>query len=91
MPGGQAHNDVELTEFQPNRRVTLESRSGPTPFRYRYTLEPTRRGTRLTLQARISNAGLTGPLDHLDAIAAQLFKRGMQHNLTQLKRILDAS
>ena len=47
LPGGQVHNDVELTDHQPDRLVTLESLSGPTPFRYRYTLEPTSQGTRL--------------------------------------------
>ena len=36
LPGGQVHNDVELTDHQPDRLVTLESLSGPTPFRYRY-------------------------------------------------------
>jgi uncharacterized protein YndB with AHSA1/START domain len=91
LPGGQAHNDVELSEHQPNRRVTLESRSGPTPFRYRYMLEPTGAGTRLTLEGSITSAGLPGPLGHLDGIAAQLFRRGMKRNLDQLKRIIDAS
>lgn len=44
LPGGQTHNDVEITEHQLNRHVTLESRSGPTPFRYRYALEAGRPG-----------------------------------------------
>lgn len=91
LPGGQVHNDVELTEHQPDRHVTLESRSGPTPFRYRYALEPTGQGTRLTLDGSISSAGLPGPIGQLDGLATQLFKRGMRHNLNQLKRIIEAS
>ena len=91
LPGGQVHNDVELTDHQPDRLVTLESLSGPTPFRYRYTLEPTSQGTRLTLDGSISSAGLPGPMGHLDELATQLFKRGMRDNLNQLKRIIEAS
>jgi uncharacterized protein YndB with AHSA1/START domain len=91
LPGGRAHNDVELTEHHLDRVVTLESRSGPTPFRYRYTLEPNGSGTRLTLEGRISSAGLPGPIGRLDGVATRLFERGMQQNLRQLKRILEAT
>jgi uncharacterized protein YndB with AHSA1/START domain len=91
LPGGQAHNDIELTEHQPNRRVTLESLNGPTPFRYSYALEPAGPRTRLTLEGRISSAGLPGPMGQLDGVATQLFKRGMRQNLNQLKRIVEAS
>lgn len=91
LPGGQARNTVEITEHRPDRRVTLESLSGPTPFRYRYTLEPTSQGTRLTLEGHINGAGLPGPIGHLDGVATHLFKRGMRQNLRQLKRIIEAS
>lgn len=91
LPGGRVHNEVELTEHQPDRRVTLESVSGPTPFRYRYTLEPTADGTRLTLDGDISSAGLPGPLGRLDGLATQLFTRGMRQNLNHLKRMIETS
>jgi uncharacterized protein YndB with AHSA1/START domain len=90
LPSGQAHNLVELTDYEPDRRVTLESLSGPTPFRYRYTLEPTGQGTRLTLDGRITGAGLPGLMGRLDTVAAQLFKRGMRQNLMHLKRIVES-
>ena len=91
LPGGQVHNDVELTEHEPDRHVTLESRSGPTPFRYRSALESTGQGTRRTLDGSLRSAGLPGPIGQLDGLATQLFKRGMRHNLNQLKRIIEAS
>jgi uncharacterized protein YndB with AHSA1/START domain len=90
LPRGQAHNDVELTEHQLDRVVTIESRSGPTPFRYRYTLEPKGSATRLTLHGRISTAGHSRTTARLDGIATRLFERGMQQNLHQLKRNLEA-
>ena len=90
LPGGQVHNDVEITEHNPNRLVTLESRAGPTPFRYRYELQPNGQGTHLTLEARISSAGLPRPFARVDSLATQLFKRGMNQNLGKLKRIIEA-
>ena len=91
LPGGQVHNDVEITEHNPNRLVTLESRAGPTPFRYRYELQPNGQGTHVTLEGRISSAGLPGPLARVDSLATQLFKRGMKQNLSELKRIIEAA
>jgi uncharacterized protein YndB with AHSA1/START domain len=91
LPGGQVHNDVEITEHTPNRLVTLESRAGPTPFRYRYELQPNGPGTHLTLDGRISSAGLSGPIARVDSLATQLFKRGMKQNLGELKRIIEAA
>jgi uncharacterized protein YndB with AHSA1/START domain len=46
LPGGPAINVVEITDYDPDRHVTHESLSGPTPFRYSYTLEPTLGGQR---------------------------------------------
>ena len=89
LPGGTAHNDLEVTEHQPNQRVTLESLNGPTPFRYRYTLEPTVEGTRLNLEGRITSDGLPGPIGKRDRLATHLFERGMQQNLTQVKRTIN--
>lgn len=89
LPGGQTHNDVEVTEYELDRRFTLESVRGPTPFRYRYTLAPAGHGTRLTLDGRISGAGLPGPMSRLDGVATRLFKQGMRQNLNRLKRLVE--
>lgn len=91
LPGGPAHNDVEVTEHEPNRLLTLESRVGPTPFRYRYELRAAPPGTRLALDGRISSSGLPGPLAGVDGLATRLFKRGMRQNLDELKRIIEAT
>lgn len=91
LPGGRARNEVEITVYEPDRRVTLESRSGPTPFRYRYTLDTIPAGTRLSLDGDISSAGLAGPLSRLDGAATHLFERGMRRNLHQLALLLDAA
>jgi uncharacterized protein YndB with AHSA1/START domain len=90
LPGDRAINDVEITEYQLNRRITMESRQGPTPFRYTYTLKPIGDGSVLTLDGRISGAGLPGPVAHLGAVATQLFKRGMKRNLDLLKGLVES-
>ena len=88
LPGGRVVDDVEFVAFDPGRRVALESRTGPTPFRYEYALDPTGHGTHLRLIGRISAEGLPGPGARLDGVATQLFKLGMQRNLHTLKHLL---
>lgn len=89
LPGGRVVNVVEVTEFEPHRRLTFESRSGPTPFRYAYTLDASEQGTTLSLDGRISAEGLPGPAGHLGPLAVRLFARGMQRNLRTLKHLLE--
>ena len=89
LPGGPARNEVELTSFEPEREVTFTSISGPTPFVYRYLIEPIGDQTRLTLEGTISGAGLAGPAALLGPLAEGLFKRGMRDNLGVLKEILE--
>ncbi|WP_022891644.1 SRPBCC family protein [Agromyces subbeticus] len=91
LPGGQAINVVEVTEFEPLERLTLTSRSGPTPFTYRYSLEPSPTGTRLTLHGDISAEGLSGPAGLLGPLATPLFKNGMRTNLGVLARLVEGS
>lgn len=89
LPGGRAVNIVEITEYEPDRKFTVESRSGPTPFRYAYSLDVIEEGTALRLDGRISAEGLPGPAGHLGALATRLFARGMQRNLRTLKHLLE--
>jgi uncharacterized protein YndB with AHSA1/START domain len=91
LPGGPVQNEIAVTEFEQDERFTIESSTGPTPFRYRYTLEPVRGGTRLQLEGRITGTGLPGPVARLDPVATQLFKRGMGHNLRRLVQLIEAS
>ena len=89
LPGGAARNEVKITSYESGREVTFTSLSGPTPFVYRYLVEPDGNATRLTLEGTISGAGLTGPSALLGPLAEGLFKRGMRDNLGVLKEILE--
>ncbi len=89
LPQGRAENRVEVSELEPNERVTLRSLEGPTPFTYRTTLEPAPGGTRLTLEGTITGEGLKGHAALLAPLASTFFKRGMAENLRTLKRVLE--
>ena len=89
LPGGPARNEVEVTAFEEGREVTFTSLSGPTPFVYRYLVEPEGDTTQLTLEGTISGAGLSGPAALLGPLAEGVFKRGMRDNLGVLKEILE--
>jgi len=90
LPGGRADNIVEVAESTPDLMVTVESRVGPTPFHYHYRIESIGNGSRLTLDADISSAGLPGPLAYLDGVATRAFKHGMQRNLEELRRLVES-
>jgi uncharacterized membrane protein len=91
LPGGTVTNEIAVTEYVPDQLFTIESLSGPTPFRYRYTLEPAAEKTRLRLEGRITGDGLPGPLGHVDVLVTQLFKRGMGDNLRKLSQLIETS
>jgi hypothetical protein len=89
LPQGEVVNEVEVSEFQEPTLVTFASRSGPTPFVYRYRVEPTATGSKVTLEGSITGEGLQGPAAFLAPIAGKFFARGMAENLKTLKAILE--
>jgi uncharacterized membrane protein len=89
LPGGAALNEVAITGFTDGEEVTFTSLSGPTPFTYRYRVEPRGDATRLILQGKISGAGLPGPAGLLGPLAETLFKRGMRENIGTLAAIVE--
>jgi uncharacterized protein YndB with AHSA1/START domain len=91
LPTGPAINDVEVTEFVPNSVFTIASRSGPTPFTYRYRLSPQGKNTQLRLDGEISGEGLGRGFGLVAPFAERLFGRGMRANLATLKQLLELS
>ncbi|GIF64125.1 hypothetical protein Ais01nite_21600 [Asanoa ishikariensis] len=91
LPNGPARNEVSITSYTQDQEVTFTSLSGPTPFTYRYLVQPGGGTTRLILEGTISASGLTGPAALLGPLAERLFKAGMRDNLGQLKQLLEQS
>lgn len=90
LGSGEAVNNVEVTAFESDRVLELSSVSGPTPFVYRYELEPSAQATRVRLRGRISGEGLIGPAALFKPLAERFFHRGMMDNLGNLKRLVEA-
>ena len=90
LPQGEVVNEVEVSEFREPSLVTFASRSGPTPFVYRYRVEPTGAGARVTLEGSITGEGLQGAAALLTPFAGKFFARGMAENLKVLKARLES-
>ena len=90
LPQGEVVNEVEVSEFREPDRVTFTSKSGPTPFVYRYRIGPSGTGSRVTLEGSITGEGLRGPGALLAPLAGKFFERGMAKNLKALKARLES-
>lgn len=82
LPSGAAVNELEVIEHHPPTTFAVRTTSGPTPFVYRYALEPTESGTLVTLRAE---ADVPGPA----VLVKHAVKRGVDANLATLKAILE--
>lgn len=89
LAGERVENEVVVDEYEKDRAFAISSVSGPTPFRYRFQLEPKGRGTLLTLRGKISADGLPGLLGALGSMAEPLFRRGMTANLRSFRELLE--
>lgn len=89
LGGAQIENDVEVTAFEPGHAIELTSINGPTPFRYRYEVSPSGRGTKLHMTGQISGEGLPAPMSMLSSFAESFFKRGMNDNLKTFRALVE--
>jgi uncharacterized protein YndB with AHSA1/START domain len=86
LPTGRVENTLEVIEYEENRRVTLKTTSGPTPFVYRYLLEPTDGGTHLSLHADVQ---IGGALSVLSPVLAPRIRSGVDANFAALKDLVE--
>ena len=76
-----------FTEYEPNRKITQKSTSGPVPFEVRLICEPVEGATRVIVIAEAQPSGffkLAGPLFE------RLRKRQFESDLADLKQGLEA-
>jgi hypothetical protein len=75
------------TEYEPNRRITQKSTSGPVPFEVQFIYEPTAGGTRVIVIAEAQPSGLfklAGPL------LMRIRERQFAKDLANLKAMMEA-
>ena len=76
----------EVTEFEPDRRLSIRGVLGPFHGEVTYLLEPTRNSTVLT---NVMNLRPSGPLRLVAPIAASRVKSAVATNQETLKKILE--
>jgi hypothetical protein len=84
LPSGPTVNRLEIVIRHPPSEFAMRTTSGPTPFlyRYRFVADDT---------ATVIEFGGDVDLPSVGGIAAQFVRRGVDHNLATLKRILEAA
>lgn len=86
--GRRMHSDVEVTRFEPNRRIEFTTKTGPVQPIATCLFEPADRGTMFTRRTEIPLKGvfrLMKPLIQRDATKRQ------ERHLENLKRTLEGS
>ena len=86
LPSGPAQNVLEIVSSRSPAEVVIRAGDGPTPFTYRYELRPANEGTDLSLAAEVELGGVAGLLG---PGAAPAVRRGVDENLSTLKRMLE--
>lgn len=87
LPTGKVVNVYEVVEYKPNRVLTIQTVSGPTPFTYKYTFDTVNGKTHIKLDGAIKEDGLPYKLPSF--LASRLIKRGVDTNFENLKGILE--
>jgi uncharacterized protein YndB with AHSA1/START domain len=82
----RSEETLEVTEFEPDRRLSVQGTFGPFPAEISYLLEPTGNATAL---ANTMNLQPSGPLRLVAPLAASRVKSAVAANLETLKLILE--
>jgi uncharacterized protein YndB with AHSA1/START domain len=85
--GRRIENESEVTEFEPNRRFTAETKSGPFPFKIAMTFAPVDAGTRVDLTIEAEPGGF---FRIAEPLFVSLGKRQFESDLATLKDLMEA-
>jgi uncharacterized protein YndB with AHSA1/START domain len=84
----RGEDTFEVTEYEPDRKLSIDGTFGPFTGRFFYQLEPTGSSTKLTNDVDLEPSGL---LRFAAPIAAPRIKSAVAKNLSQLKQILESA
>lgn len=86
--GRRIESSLEVTEYEPNKKFTTKSTSGPIPIEVHYNFEPVAEGTRLEVVG-ILDAG--GFFKLAEPLVARTLKRQTEGDFKTLKELLESS
>jgi uncharacterized protein YndB with AHSA1/START domain len=85
--GRRMDSELEVTEYEPDRRFALKVLSGPVPFSVQHTLEPRDGGTRLTFVGEGEPGGF---FKLAEPIVGRTAERQFKSDFETLKDVLEA-
>jgi uncharacterized protein YndB with AHSA1/START domain len=84
--GRRMESELEVTDYEPDRRFGLKVLSGPVPFSVQHTLEPSNGGTRLTFVGEGEPGGF---FKLAEPIVARTAERQFRNDFETLKDVLE--
>jgi len=85
--GQRLEGDLELTEYEPNRKFTLDSKSRPFPGEARWTFDAVEGGTRVSVVLQAEPGGF---FKLAEPLLRSFTKRTMETELANLKELMEA-
>ncbi len=86
--GRRIESESEVTEFEPNRRYTWQSKSGPFPIKGSATFEQIEGGTRVNTTVEVEPGGF---FKLAEPLVVSMAKRQFQSDLDNLKDLMEAN
>ncbi|MDQ2933749.1 MAG: SRPBCC family protein [Chloroflexota bacterium] len=86
--GKRLESEMELTEYEPNRKFAGQSKSGPFPFQISMTFEGTEGGTRVNANMEAEPSGF---FKLAEPLIVRTAKRQLQSDLDNLKDLMEAN
>lgn len=85
--GRRIESTLEVTEYEPNKRFTIKSISGPVENEDQFTLEPVGDGTKVT---RLTEGEISGFFKMAEPLVVRMLNRQFETNFNNLKDLLEA-
>jgi len=85
--GKNVETIYEITEYEPNRRRSCKSISGPFPWQGKYTFKSVKGGTKVTMTAEFQIGGF---FKLAEPIAIRMAKRQYKADFNNLKDLMEA-
>ena len=85
--GQRLEGDLEITEYEPNRNFTLDSKSRPFPGKARWTCDAIEGGTRVSVVVQAEPGGF---FKLAEPLLRSFTKRTMETELANLKDLMEA-
>jgi len=86
--GRRIESESEVTEFEPNRKYSWQSKSGPFPIKASTTFEQIEGGTRVNTTAEAEPGGF---FKLAEPLMMSMGKRQFQNDLDNLKDLMEAN